>query len=111
MRNKTKSYLGFRELDKNLAIFVRHVTKKPIWYMRARVGNRYITESLGTVDDAEATTEARQRFYKLKERDKQNIPLNDITFAQFWALWYERQLQRGHWQHARITWHKNYAIG
>ena len=109
MRNTSKSYLDFRELDKNLAIFVRHVTKKPIWYMRARVGNRYVTESLGTVDDAEATTEARQRFYKLKERDKQNIPLKDITFAEFWASWYERQLKRGDWQEARITWHKNYA--
>ena len=76
MRNTTKSYLDFNELDKNLVIFVRHVTKKPIWYMRARVAKRYITESLGTVDEAEATTEARQRFYKLKERGKQNIPLS-----------------------------------
>ncbi|OUR80386.1 hypothetical protein A9Q83_01420 [Alphaproteobacteria bacterium 46_93_T64] len=109
MRNTTKSYLDFRYLDKNLAIFVRHVTKKPIWYMRARVGKQYITESLGTVDDAEAITEARQRFYKLQDRHKQNIPLKDITFSQFWTLWYERQLQRGDWQQDRINWHKNYA--
>ena len=82
--------------------------REPTWYMKVKIGDKFInkTTKLRKYEDAYAF--ARDEYLRLSNAIRLNHSLEDYTFEKHWNDWFQRNVNRKTWKSEREKWHEGY---
>ena len=109
--NKREHFGGALVLyQRNLAVAVPNAQahRAATWYMRLKIAghNGYVTKSTKLTSYEDAYEFAKGELLRLQQAAKLGHSLDEYTFEQQWADWYQRKLASGAWDEERKRWYK-----